>query len=773
MTTPDEEQYDEAVRIGLVMNGGVSLAVWMSGVTHEINRLLGRDTEASPAWRAIVRAPLEHAPEGTERSRRVIVDYVAGTSAGGLNGSLLAAAIARGAPLPGLFDLWRGSARLRTEALLLERGKQGPSLLDGDFFEDEVRGQLGKMQDGTATGPSDMTLLVTATAMSESPWRVEDAQQRPLKVSDHRRVYCFRSGSHGAEGANDFAARDVLARASRASAGFPAAFAPVEETPELRERRWPRPGPEPTEVQWLIDGGVLDNAPFEPLLDEITSDARPDVGQRWIVYVLPSAIGAGAGAGAPGARRTTEGAGPHPPGWQTVVGKLWGLKSEVDLRSDVDALKRLQEETRAAHHRPEELITREPMLTVDAIGAGAASPEPTLFSLYCRTRAKGFIQFVGELGFEGVRLRQGRIAAAEVDKLLDADPYFVPATLEPYDNEGQWQWGGIVAARTVRWMSRDLRTKSGATPSDVRDIGDSDLRIQRLETLLQAAYADLPAGTSAGEALVERAQVVAALVQQFKDPLDEAVGIWSAARSITVADAWRRLLTVEVLQNFAEWHRRPNPWPFDVLLVDTGSRDIGELVLDSDEQLAEDIGANPDLKLYGTRLGHFAAFGAATYRAHDFTWGRLDGALCLATQLLVDVEETERNRLRRVLVDEILCEAFSSKEGDPCKPEDARTTLAANTRRAFDLDDKALLIDILRQDEVDVAEVIESVEQALATLTAETALGDIADEAADAVSDVLKGAVTVMQAVDKLRRRAASFAERCGTVIGRIWPGGD
>jgi monoamine oxidase len=85
------------------------------------------------------------------------------------------------------------------------------------------------------------------------------------------------------------------------------------------------------------------------------------------------------------------------------------------------------------------------------------------------------------------------------------------------------------------------------------------------------------------------------------------------------------------------------------------------------------------------------------------------------------------------------------------------------------MDNQALLADILDKGEVDVAELIESVEQALATLTAETALGDLADQAADAVSDVLKTAVKVKVAVDKLRQRADSFARRCGTVMRRIW----
>src|SRR5918995_163463 len=87
------------VRLALVLNGGVSLAVWMGGVTHEVDllrrasRVAAGESEESvggvaehdravfDAWAALCR----RADVG-----RVVVDVIAGTSAGGLNGTLLA-----------------------------------------------------------------------------------------------------------------------------------------------------------------------------------------------------------------------------------------------------------------------------------------------------------------------------------------------------------------------------------------------------------------------------------------------------------------------------------------------------------------------------------------------------------------------------------------------------------------------------------------------------------------------------------------------------------
>ena len=65
------------LRIGLVLNGGVSLAVWISGVVHEID---GCVAATGPYAEAL-------AANGYDGAR---VDVIAGASAGGINGALLA-----------------------------------------------------------------------------------------------------------------------------------------------------------------------------------------------------------------------------------------------------------------------------------------------------------------------------------------------------------------------------------------------------------------------------------------------------------------------------------------------------------------------------------------------------------------------------------------------------------------------------------------------------------------------------------------------------------
>src|SRR3954465_15601407 len=136
---------DHEIRIALVLNGGVSLAVWMGGVTHEldlIRRASGAagapkaqsyDEELAARWRELCR-------RGGER-RRVVVDVIAGTSAGGLNGSLLATAISNGSTLdpdgengPWLRQKWVALGSLEVGKLVPSAGEKPTSVLDGKYF---------------------------------------------------------------------------------------------------------------------------------------------------------------------------------------------------------------------------------------------------------------------------------------------------------------------------------------------------------------------------------------------------------------------------------------------------------------------------------------------------------------------------------------------------------------------------------------------------------------------------------------------------------------
>jgi len=132
---------EKELRFALVCYGGVSLAVYMHGVTKEILKLV----RASKAYHGITeveaRERLDYAETmaesrhthdseavyfeilkaiGKRLDLRIIVDVIAGASAGGINGVILARALAHDLSIEGLRDTWLHEADV-AELLAPER----------------------------------------------------------------------------------------------------------------------------------------------------------------------------------------------------------------------------------------------------------------------------------------------------------------------------------------------------------------------------------------------------------------------------------------------------------------------------------------------------------------------------------------------------------------------------------------------------------------------------------------------------------------------------
>ena len=122
---------EKELRIALVCFGGISLAIYMHGVTKEILKLV----RASSALHAIAdrsrrakasffnggeRSGPEYDTEdvyfdllreiGRHVEMRAVVDVIAGASAGGINGTMLARALSHDLPMNALRDLWLDNA---------------------------------------------------------------------------------------------------------------------------------------------------------------------------------------------------------------------------------------------------------------------------------------------------------------------------------------------------------------------------------------------------------------------------------------------------------------------------------------------------------------------------------------------------------------------------------------------------------------------------------------------------------------------------------------
>src|SRR5262249_33604279 len=96
----EQNEPERQIRVALVLYGGVSLAIYANGVTRCVYDLV-----RSRGVFAILCELLDAS---------AVVDVVAGTSAGGINGLLLTAALESGAEFAPLADLWRRLGDLGT-----------------------------------------------------------------------------------------------------------------------------------------------------------------------------------------------------------------------------------------------------------------------------------------------------------------------------------------------------------------------------------------------------------------------------------------------------------------------------------------------------------------------------------------------------------------------------------------------------------------------------------------------------------------------------------
>ena len=111
---------EKELRLALICYGGVSLAIYMHGVTREIWHLLRASrayhdgTPPDAGSEAIYRDIIADMEANSGVKLRVLADIVAGSSAGGINGIFLSQAIVTGQSLEPLTDMWLHTADVDT-----------------------------------------------------------------------------------------------------------------------------------------------------------------------------------------------------------------------------------------------------------------------------------------------------------------------------------------------------------------------------------------------------------------------------------------------------------------------------------------------------------------------------------------------------------------------------------------------------------------------------------------------------------------------------------
>jgi patatin-related protein len=320
------------LRLAVAMRGGVSLAVWMGGACQEIEALR-RSAGSQPGQAAskVYRALLDRADYD-----KVVVDVMAGTSAGGLNAVLLSCALLYDMPFDArVRDLWlRVADILRLCRPADDRDPQ--SLLQGDavFYQDLMGNLRTLLKDKLEPRQSDheqrrleqvrrsrVDLILTCTLLQPAPEDFHQPIGDPIKDARSRAYFRFRNLEQGevsdfdppgeGTGARGDPWEPVrrLAYAGRSTSSYPGAFepatiwaAPNDDRPETPDGGEPhprnmhgvfsesvarRPTSEEAVPAHVIDGGVLDNIPIAWAIRSIAAARANRPVDRWLLYLQP------------------------------------------------------------------------------------------------------------------------------------------------------------------------------------------------------------------------------------------------------------------------------------------------------------------------------------------------------------------------------------------------------------------------------------------------------------------------------------------------------
>jgi patatin-related protein len=702
----DPLDYQE-LRMALAMSGGLSLAIWMGGVAMETYRMVRSDPLLDPATptdelSGEVYGGLLELTRSTPR-----VDIVAGASAGGLNGALLAMALVHRSDLEMLRSLWLDKAGL-SRLLRGPLDADPPSLLKGDeYFLPELRSAFEALQRGERLPPDDVPirLIMTTTLLTGDIRTFADELGSLLPDVVHTGQFLFRRGAGIDE--DDFAREDLLDRlalAARSTASFPGAFepsyVPIGESPGIRSRRPDMArNVDFTQSRFVVDGGVLVNKPIGPAIRAILAQpARDQTVRRVFAYVVPDP-----GAAAPS---SPEAEGEAPSLGRTVLGGLVTVPRAESVARD---LKELTEHNRRA--RGQQLL-RDRLIGPDAGGANLPRLARELFPTYRRLRAVSLVEDLlartdpltvrtAGLGDEGVRILRWMVGRGTTP--------WMPTGATRDEFPSGWPWGAqalegaaLVALDLVRRAVNLCRSRNQELIDVRRGLGTfreaihGDLaRIRSLRRRETNEYLPQEMAALTEDLSTRRGDPAAPELQDWLEGWMEGrtrFETWlpTAAPAVhdpeqVARDVASRLVdarpvilrAAEIAEQSVGRETERNEWaalrervertvPGDQAatleaLVDLWivqytfaagmpvlEQPIDFVHISSNTPNGLDERATVETKVAGIQLGHFGSFYKTSWRANDWMWGRLDGAMRL-TQIVLNPA-----RLRERVLDERL-----------------------------------------------------------------------------------------------------------------------
>jgi predicted acylesterase/phospholipase RssA len=696
------------VRLGLVMYGGVSLAVYISGVAREFFRLV----QGNGVYK-LLKALLD---------ADVTVDIISGTSAGGINGIFLAYALAGSQPrnFADTAPLWRMLGDIND---LLEPPDVTPNddrrslLRSQTYYETQLREAFRAMTsyqdpDDDPSETRELDLFVTGTDLRGRRYTVFDDLGTPLDLRDHRvtfqvkhrrgRLEPFADASTD-EWSSPTACHAALGRLARVTSCFPVAFEPVEIA--LRDGTPNDPGQPLIEAEkalgrwgrlsrttWLVDGGVMDNAPFSQTVREIYRRTANREVKRMLFYVEPDP------------ERFDGNASIARPGfYEAAMAGMVGIKMHESIEDDLEQIARRNSKVEQLERLTRDVESDGPTTWPPSVAPDGDVAEP-LRSVYSNARLGAIRDRIvaGILKTNGVtHLLQGeqRRQASELVRAFNDDwQGSGPDTLRRFDIYFRLRRAFHVTYAIYAHLHAPAQGEAPAPPAPGsaayvaltqlweafnRQLRFLEIVLARMEHLVDFAPIDWQ-----DRAPVQVWQTVECLFASLLDPRDLRIPSWDATSTPPDGrltrdelDSVNRQLRdrCEALVKSCDKGDVPEDLPGELLLERSDryeanlfasyvshaddvrvARDAyaGFLVIDSCRhplEVASDIHERDVIrtvrisphdaqlgfsqrkleeKVAGDALGHFAGFLKRSWRSNDILWGRLDGICRLVSTLL-------------------------------------------------------------------------------------------------------------------------------------------
>jgi len=312
--TFQKPEFRREIRLGLVVYGGISLAIYMNGICREFyNAVRGRGVYK------LIKALTDS---------DIVVDIVSGTSAGGINGVLLSYALTNSTAyevvdFAEFAGIWRESGDILKLLRQPTSSNQAvESVLNGEgYYQQQLTQAFEKAQSNKTVAPEgewlsqfrELDLFVTGTDVLGRVYQVFDDTGSVIEIKDHRTVFQLKHRQGRKEPFNpnidssplNQIANPVhqsLAKLCRITSCFPVAFPVVNvslkgdniidqklvEWGKLENRDLPTIPPNGGYQLYFVDGGVLDNRPFSYTIKEMYYRTANRPVDRKLFYIDPS-----------------------------------------------------------------------------------------------------------------------------------------------------------------------------------------------------------------------------------------------------------------------------------------------------------------------------------------------------------------------------------------------------------------------------------------------------------------------------------------------------